>query len=273
MKVKISFHEQKGKLTVHEEWSNGKEGTIEILYQELISVSPTAPMPGGKWSVMVWQKSSGIKYVPFNSKDDAVSVAKYLAEMSGLGSVHESQEVVSSSTAPVEDAPRQITCPPATQLSCGSFNNLLEHNDPEIVGYVHPKDSTARIYACFSTEGENKFFVVLYGNSPKTNKEDSFLMSAFENGVQHDAEFDHVRWVSAEFGIISGLTKEQNRSGSITQSELNYSRSFTNLSGKQTNHSLAIRKSTGTYVERYSFPDKKGEVQLATYTGSCVQLH
>jgi hypothetical protein len=68
MKVKVSLHEQRGKLTVREEWSNGREATIEILDQERVSVAPVAPMPGGKWSVMVQQGSFGIKYIPFTPK-------------------------------------------------------------------------------------------------------------------------------------------------------------------------------------------------------------
>ncbi len=173
----------------------------------------------------------------------------------------------------VEDAHRQISCPPGTQTSCNAFNNLLEHNDPDILDYVHPKDHNAHIHACLSTEGENKFFVVKYNPSSKGSRRATFLMLAFENGVQHNTELATLRWISEDFGEISALLKAEDQSGSISTSELDYSRSFVNLNGTMTNYSLAVRWSTGTYIERYSWPDKKGEAHLTTNTGSCVQLN
>jgi hypothetical protein len=271
-RVKISFRPERGKLVAYEEWADGKQNTIEISWPNIVAISVNDPLPGGKWSVMIQQNSSGIRYIPFNSKDDAVSAAGYFAKLSGV-KVSTQSELSSSPSISASDgysaAPNAFSCPPGTPRSCDSFKDLLDHGDSEILAYLHPKNSE-RVVACFSTEGENKFFVTEY--SPPPIKRGSFSIVTFENGVRSDSDLAYIRWMSDELAVIEPVLTIDVLDGSITNAEFEYYREFTNVKGGKTKHSIAIRWSTGKYVEKYIAPGEKGQVSFYTLSGVCVHL-
>jgi hypothetical protein len=177
-----------------------------------------------------------------------------------------------SSNALIEEPEKTINCPSGTQIGCNSFTELVQHNDPEIMNYLHPKESNARVQVCFNAEGDDKFFIIKYGSSSKLRKQETILVSKFEAGVQHDFTFANLHWISEDFGQITALVSDESQSGSITDSELEFRRTFTNLSGTKTTYALSVRWSTGKYLERYSWPDKKGEIRLTTSAGSCIHV-
>ena len=61
---------------------------------------------------MVRQSNFGYKYIPFNSKDDAIGVAKYLSDMTGVSLTQPEQ---SGSTASPSPQPVATSSPSQTQ--------------------------------------------------------------------------------------------------------------------------------------------------------------
>lgn len=273
LKVKISFRSERGKLVAYEEWADGKQNAIEISWPDIVAISVNTPMPGGKWSVMIQQNLSGVRYIPFNSEEDAASAARYFSKLSGIkiSTGSEASSTPGPSVPAVHSVPEDaFNCPLGTGPSCESFKDLLDHRDSDILGYLHPKNS-ARAVACFSTEGENKSFVAEY--SPAPEKQGTFSITIFEKGVQGNSDYGSIRWVSQDLGLIEPFFKTDSLGGSITNAEFNYHQEFTNISKTKTQHSIAIRWSTGKYVEKYIFPDEKGQPQLFTYSGICARLN
>jgi hypothetical protein len=95
------------------------------------------------------------------------------------------------------------------------------------MNYLHPKESNARVQVCFNAEGDDKFFIIKYGSSSKLRKQETILVSKFEAGVQHDFTFANLHWISEDFGQITALVSDESQSGSITDSELEFRRTFT----------------------------------------------
>lgn len=288
MKLKIGFRLERGKLSVDREWSNGKTDELVVLFADLIAVSPIEPLPWGKWSVMVQQRSGGIAYIPFNTKDDAISVTNYLSEVSGAPPVGEHlagpRGSVPNSEAgggvPVSDAssnPSDLTwspalCPPGARLSCAAFQELFDHDDPEIVRYTK-RASPGQVYACFSTEGVDLFLIVQIDNVSQKVKEGFVWIAMFEHGVQGDSDMYGLRWLSDSFSALRVFGEKQSQAGFVNDSAMDLHKTFGNKIGTQTRYRMAIRWSTGKYVQEYLWKDEKGKFQSDMQSGTCVKLH
>lgn len=289
MKLGINCTFERGKLLVHEEWSSGKTSTIEVSYQDILDVTTNKPLPGGKWSVMVQQKSGGIQFIPFNSQQDAKEVTEYLAKVGGLPSPRGAGAPVEPPRAPTPGPPlapvetpptptngpppTEVSCPPQTENSCSSFKELLAHSDPEILKFMRTGRARSLVYGCFSLGGDTRFLIIARDLVAESRKRGVLQVSAFENGVEETSELATINWMLRDYAELSAFNKTANESGSISSSELQYRNTFPNVERTTTDYSLLVRWSTGKYVEKFSAPNKKNEVQLLVHTGYCVQLN
>jgi len=275
VKLAVTFRVERGRVSVAQSYSNGRTNTIEIVLAELSGLALVPPLPWGKWSLSVRQKG-GERVLIFNSKEDAEAVARYLSEMTGVRpdatpSTANSQAAGESQPAPIPaSATNGISCPPNTHNACADFNELLNHNDPEIVGYARSRDGLVR--ACFNTAGQHRFTIVKTTMPSRLEKTGLLVLDDFENGIEGESNIFLLKWVTDNVSSISepGGTAPI---GTITNAELQIEQTFKNRLGTMTQRKTAIRWSTGRYVQEVYAKDEDGKLQSHSRDGSCVQLN
>lgn len=276
---RINFRLERGNLVVNRELATGKLNSFSLRFSQLVSISVPTPLPHGMWTVFIQTNDIGYQFIPFNKKDEAISVAKYLSAVTGVRFGENNPAPLASQTESLwADIPAakplwdSKLCPSGAGMSCASFKDLADHNDPDIVRYLS-SDDTSRKTACFSTGGGDRFFVIEISNLSNKLRRGMATFSQFENGVQKDYDLYSLIYVPNSYSRIQTMGKSPLTAGSVTEAELDLNKSFTNKMGTETQYKLSLRWATGKYLEEYYAPDEKKKITSMSDSGYCVALN
>jgi hypothetical protein len=168
-------------------------------------------------------------------------------------------------------------------LSCGSFNEMVEGNDKDLLSAIQGFDHA---FVCFRTD-EDTFIVVSistpYTSTFRKSATDKSLSTAYgrvrykryKDGVSDYIRFGPGSWVRSEGISDSFETKEGAPvSAFMDDDELNISFKYANIVKTTSDYNLTIRRSTRRFTEtvyvketRPGKPDYK-----STETGHCTEF-
>jgi hypothetical protein len=252
-------------LTLHEEGETlvlDREGkpSVSVEYAKVKRI----PVPILPFCYIFGESNVPIATLPMRSDTEARAVAEYIARRAGLELVVDVWRVR-----------KPFQCPEPAPIGCLDFRELLDHNDPEIVGYFYHLDqANLQTFACFSSD-EQRFFTLQYYVPYLQSSESRFFHKVFRNGQENSSTLVHLRWRGDVGEITDSLQRTGKRQtlGWIDSSSLSFHDKFTNKQGSTTDYTLDIRWSTGRYSESYSWRDDKGKTAVTDSSGICVKLN
>lgn|GEM_PF-3055732 len=169
-------------------------------------------------------------------------------------------------------------------LGCTSFKEMVDKNDPDIVSALKYSTNT---YICF-IPNEDEFVVAAFGVpadsdfSPGTGRSlliapDIFSFYRFKNGIEDSSDIVTGKWTKFKgLTMNPSFTSEQEikvSHASVTESEVTYDHTYTNLNGTQTTYTLQIRRSTLRFNESYDAPDKPPAPAKGASTPNTKPIH
>jgi hypothetical protein len=158
--------------------------------------------------------------------------------------------------------------------SCRSFNEMIEGHDMTVL-----QSTSDDSYACFRP-GDDVFFLISFHQA--TSEKGAFPLVGyhlFKKGVLDDSRVAYGKWTkqsdgSFDFEETKPPPSKQlvfNAHSSITESNVTFSYSFENPTGKKTEYSVKIQRSTLRFVETYQWPNQRGKGEEPnTYSGYCA---
>jgi hypothetical protein len=260
--------EEDGMLTYSED---GGKGAVEVSveYAKVLRVArlvSPVPIPGSRNLILVRiEDSEGhVLFVRVTTASEADALSEYVGRRAGL-------ELI----ADVWRVRKPFQCPEPAPIGCLDFKELLDHDDPEIVGYFyHLNQANLQTFACFRSD-EQRFFILQYYVPYLQSSESRFFHKVFKNGQENSSTLVHLRWRGDVGEITDSIQQKGTRQtlGWIDSSSLSFHNKFTNKQQTTTNYTLNIRWSTGRYTENYSWKDDKGKTFVTDSSGICVKLN
>lgn len=237
--------------------------TKRISYSSVVSVSSGLTLVWVNFSIAGISASAELGTPSLNN---AKTLMNYIGERSGL-------ELIGTAWR----KRKSFTCPENTQPGCGSFAELLAHNDPDIADAFYDDLSTSRTkYVCFDSGGPY-FFIIDFSHYSTVfpGVEDDLSKASFKDGQNSDEERWQLKWFEPS-ATASIILKEKGKAektvGEIDSASLTIQTSFENKIRTTTTSLLRIRFSTGKFIESFSFNDRKGEPVDFENSGQCMRL-
>ena len=202
-----------------------------------------------------------IVILPLRSDAEARAVAEYVGRRAGLELIGGAWRVR-----------KPFQCPEEAQIGCRGFKEMLDRDDPEIVGYFYERSiSNLSTFACFDKDVE-RFLILQYGIPHH-----EFSLKVFQSGQDSSATQHYVYWRNT-MGTVTGEIRDSfergmQKLGWIDSSSLSFNDEFPNKLGGTAAYTLDIRWSTGRYAESYSLKDDKGKTVITNSSGVCVKLN
>jgi hypothetical protein len=198
-----------------------------------------------------------------------------------LGAAYAQQKTPAKPQLPTKPEAPSVNCSDApTSKACGSFKQLLEAHDKDILDSISSPTSyvcfrpNEDVFLIFHVKDPTEYFWLRLDDSSKGEKQyGSPVLAEFRNGLLYRTTNGIGYWFRSspteKEPIFKSRPDENYNDGAtviIAGTEISIDHTFKNQNGGTTQYSLTIRRSTGRFIETFASADTPGR----THSGTCL---